>query len=275
MSLMQDAKGRMRKVQSSRRESEKLMSELPIAIRRTRPDDPTKAAFDRDEQRRRKREAVLRVAASAFNRRGFANTSMDDVATVLGVSKPTLYQYFKSKQELLYACHQVAMDNGEAGLALAADDKGSGLEKLIVYLRRYMQGIFGDLGNCPVLTDVDSLAPSDREAVVTRRKRISNATKELIALGVADGSIASCNPKLATLFALGVVNWIPLWYHEGGANTPEEIIESFIALLTTGLAPRTASHATGGQRAKIVAGSASKGKPKAGSKGARRANRKA
>lgn len=81
------------------------MSDTPSAA--TRAPAPGRAAFDRDEQRRRKREAVLRVAASAFNRRGFANTSMDDVASVLGVSKPTLYQYFKSKQELLYACHQV------------------------------------------------------------------------------------------------------------------------------------------------------------------------
>lgn len=195
-----------------------------------------RAAFDRDEQRRRKREAVLRVAASAFNRRGFANTSMDDVASVLGVSKPTLYQYFKSKQELLYACHQVAMDNGEAGLALAEASDGTGLEKLIVYLRRYMEGIFGDLGNCPVLTDVDSLTPEDREQVVARRKRISAATKDLIALGVADGSIAPCDPKLASLFALGVVNWIPAWYRETGPSTPEAIMESFSALLVSGFA---------------------------------------
>ncbi|MFG1466794.1 TetR/AcrR family transcriptional regulator [Xanthobacter sp. DSM 24535] len=230
------------------------MSETSTASpRRAAPLGRTRAAFDRDEQRRRKREAVLRVAASAFNRRGFANTSMDDVASVLGVSKPTLYQYFKSKQELLYACHQVAMDNGEAGLALAAVHNGTGLEKLIVYLRRYMLGIFGDLGNCPVLTDVDSLTPDDREAVVARRKRISLATKELIALGVTDGSIANCDPKLASLFALGVVNWIPAWYREDGPNTPEEIMESFVTHLTSGLAAPTSPPASRRRRTKAPA----------------------
>ena len=62
----------------------------------------TTNAFDRDHQRNLKREAVLRAAASAFNRRGYANTSLDDIAAMLGVSKPTLYQYFGSKQEILY-----------------------------------------------------------------------------------------------------------------------------------------------------------------------------
>lgn len=222
-----------------------------------------RAAFDRDEQRRRKREAVLRVAASAFNRRGFANTSMDDVASVLGVSKPTLYQYFKSKQELLFACHQVAMDNGEAGLALAAAHEGTGLEKLIIYLRRYMEGIFGDLGNCPVLTDVDSLTPDDREQVVARRKRISAATKGLITLGVADGSIGPCDPKLASLFALGVVNWIPAWYRDTGPNTPEEIMESFAALLISGLAAPAATQPRAATSRPSRAGTSKAGRAKA------------
>jgi TetR/AcrR family transcriptional regulator len=200
------------------------------------PMPPNPGPFDKGEQRRRKRAAVLQAAASAFNRRGFANTSLDDVAAALGVSKPTLYQYFENKQDILFACHQVAMDNGEAGLALAAACKGSGLKKLIVYLRRYMEGVFGDLGNCPVLTDVDSLAPPARAAVVARRSRISGATKDLIVEGISDGSISNCDPKLAALFALGVVNWIPLWYREGGPNTPEEIMDTFVTLLTSGLA---------------------------------------
>ena len=221
----------MKRTQKPKRTSRLMVNSSTAAA----PTLSSLGAFDKGEQRRRKREAVLRVAASAFNQRGFANTSMDDVAGVLGVSKPTLYQYFKSKQDLLFACHQVAMDNGEAGLALASASKGTGLEKLIIYLRRYMEGIFGDLGTCPVLTDVDSLAPSDRDAVVARRSRISRATTDLIVEGIDDGSIANRDPKLATLFALGVVNWIPLWYRESGRSTPDEIVNTFVALLTSGL----------------------------------------
>lgn len=161
---------------------------------------------------------------------------MDDVANVLGVSKPTVYQYFKSKQEILYQCHQLAMDHGEAGLALARAHTGAGIEKLTIYLDRYMRGIFGDFGTCPVLTDVDSLGPEQRDEVVARRTRISAATADLIRAGVVDRSIVECDPKLASLFALGAVNWIPLWYRETGPNSPDEITRAFVSLLRSGLA---------------------------------------
>lgn len=191
--------------------------------------------FDRGVQRKRKRDAVLRAASKAFNRRGFSNTSMDDVAAALGVSKPTVYQYFKSKQEILFECHQLAMEHGEAGLDLARTHPGTGFDKLKVHLTRYMQGIFGDFGTCPALVDVDSLLPEQREAVVSRRATISAATSELIRSGIADGSIPDCDPKLASLFVLGVVNWIPLWYRDTGPNTPAEITDAFIRFISCGL----------------------------------------
>src|SRR4051812_47445268 len=193
-------------------------------------------AFDRADQRKRKREAVLRAAASAFNRRGYANTSLNDIAATLGVSKPTLYQYFSSKQEILYRCHQLALDQGDAGIALAQVDHGSGLDKLFIYLQTYMRGFFGEIGAGPVLTDVDSLTPANRRKVVERRARISAATARFIAEGVKDGSIVNCDPKLASLFALSVVNWMAYWYREDGPNTPEEIMSTFMNLFRHGLA---------------------------------------
>jgi AcrR family transcriptional regulator len=196
----------------------------------------TTNAFDRDHQRNRKREAVLRAAASAFNRRGYANTSLDDIAAMLGVSKPTLYQYFSSKQEILYRCHQLALDQGDAGIALAEVDRGTGLDKLVIYLQTYMRGFFGEIGAGPVLTDVDSLTPANRRKVVERRSRISAATTRFIAQGVKDGSIVNCDPKLASLFALSVVNWMANWYRADGPNTPDEIMSTFMMLFRGGLA---------------------------------------
>lgn len=206
-----------------------------MSLRNAKNGDLT-SAFDRGDQRKRKREAVLRAAASAFNRRGYANTSLDEIAATLGVSKPTLYQYFASKQEILYRCHLLALDQGDAGVALAKISKASGLEKLVIYLQTYMRGFFGEIGAGPVLTDVDSLTPTNRKKVVERRARISAAATGFIVQGVKDGSIVNCDPKLASLFALSVVNWMAYWYREDGPNTPDEIMSTFMALFRSGLA---------------------------------------
>src|SRR3978361_65377 len=114
--------------------------------------------FDRAALRERRRQAIIRAAATAFNREGFHNTSMDDLAAALNTSKPTLYQFFKNKQKLLYACHQHAMDHGEAALALAHRDGKTGRQKLAIFCRRYMHGVMDDFGSCAVLTDIDALS---------------------------------------------------------------------------------------------------------------------
>jgi AcrR family transcriptional regulator len=193
------------------------------------------AIFDKKQQRVRKRTAVLKTAATAFNRRGFANTSMDDVAAALGVSKPALYQYFKSKQEILYECHLLAIKHGEAGVEEARALKGTGFEKVLTYLRRYMLGFFDELGGFAVLLDVYSLSDEHRDEVLGRRKAITNAVEKLVKSGIKDGSIVECDAKLAALFAFGVINWISVWYRPHGSRTPDEIISSFTALFRKGM----------------------------------------
>lgn len=191
--------------------------------------------FDREAQRRVKRDAVLRAAAAAFNRDGFAITSMDDVAKSLGISKPTLYQYFPSKEDILYECHQLSMTHAEAGLEMARE-VGSGLEKLLAFFRRYMRGMLGEFGSCTVLTNIDNLSPERRGEVVRRRASISAAARRFVDQGILDGSVRECDSNLAALFTLGAVNWIPLWYREAGPNSPEQIIEAFIDFLRASMA---------------------------------------
>ena len=200
-------------------------------------------AFDREAQWQLKREAVLRAAAAAFSLNGFTNTSMDDVANSLGISKPTLYQHFPSKHDILYECHQVSMAHAEAGLEIARMEGGSGLEKLLVFFRRYMGGMLGEFGSCRVLTNVDNLSPERRGAVVSRRAKISAAARLFVEQGIRDGSVRRCHPGLATLFTLGAVNWIPLWYRETGPSSPEEIVEAFVDFLRASIAapPKRAS----------------------------------
>lgn len=66
-----------------------------------------------DEQYELKRQAVIAEASKAFGRQGSQNVSLDEIANALNVTKPALYYYFKSKQELIYECHELAMKIGD------------------------------------------------------------------------------------------------------------------------------------------------------------------
>ena len=67
-------------------------------------ESPWRSRRQRQPERHAKTEAVLQAAARLFYRRGFHGTSLDDIARSLGVSKPTLYYYVASKEQILFAC---------------------------------------------------------------------------------------------------------------------------------------------------------------------------
>src|SRR5437762_13915426 len=77
-----------------------------------------------------KRSTIVRAAAQCFNRAGFQGTSMDDIASRLGVSKAALYRYVKNKHELLFASFNLAMDSSFTNLDRGDREGGNGLEKL-------------------------------------------------------------------------------------------------------------------------------------------------
>ncbi|WP_152207934.1 TetR/AcrR family transcriptional regulator [Marinobacter changyiensis] len=212
------------------------MANKPKIERHLTQNQANRSPFDREQLRESKRDAVLHVAASAFNRRGYTNTSMDNVAEALQITKPTLYRYFKNKQQILFELHMHAMNHGEEALRLAHATGSNGLEKFLIYCRRYMQGIFGEFGTCPVLVDVDSLKNPDKGHVIERRAKISKATVEIIEEGIADGSIDACDAQLAALYTLGALNWMPLWYREDGRKTAEQVADEFVGLFERTLA---------------------------------------
>ena len=58
----------------------------------------------------RKKLEILRGAAAAFRNRGYAATSVRDIARQTGMTPGNLYYYFRNKQEILYFCQDYSLD---------------------------------------------------------------------------------------------------------------------------------------------------------------------
>src|SRR4030095_729273 len=97
-----------------------------------------------------KREAVICAAAKAFNARGYHNTSLDDVAAALGVTKPTVYYYVANKEQLLFECFRAGLEPIRAALGRAERSPGDGRERLRDVIRDYALAIASDYGWCMV-----------------------------------------------------------------------------------------------------------------------------
>ena len=175
---------------------------------------------DRSEQHRLKRQVVIETAARTFNQRGFYKTTLVDIAEELHIAKPTIYHYFKNKDEILFECHRIGIEQ-ITGKPLPEGVNGAA--QLQEFIQRYVRMVVSDFGTCLVLTGTNALEPQNRDLVRKGRKEIDNMLREIIARGIADGSLIACDPKTTASFIFGQMNWIPYWYHSDGEVSVDEL----------------------------------------------------
>lgn len=194
------------------------------------------AVPSQEEQYRLKRQTLIREAGKAFSRKGFHNTSMNDVAEMLNVTKPALYYYIKTKQEILFECHAYALDLGEQARSFAWARSDRPLERLSLLIGRYVELLTGSFGSYAALLEpISSLEPHYREQIRARLREFDRVFLGLIEAAMADGSLPPVNPKLAVAFFMGAINNISRWYSPAGPSSGPEIAKAFCGFIFDGL----------------------------------------
>lgn len=190
---------------------------------------------NKEEQSALKRLAILRKAAQLFNERGFHATSLNDLAAVLNVTKPSLYYYVRNKDDILLQILHHAMGMIDPLIVRAQTTGTDGLDKLRIFIENYVLLMAGDFGRCLVLSGTTPLEQASREELAPSFRRIDTAVRGMVAEGVRDGSIAPCDPKLAAFYLFGSMHWVTSWYKPEGALSPEEIAQQLFALFSNGV----------------------------------------
>src|ERR1700733_9675027 len=131
----------------------------PAAKHSTPPTSPWRASRERLREREVKREAVIRAAAHAFNRKGYHNTSLDDIAAALEVTKPTVYYYVTNKEELLFECFVAGVPEIRDTFCQVKQQKASARERLASALRHYGEAMASEFGWCMARAEEHDLPP--------------------------------------------------------------------------------------------------------------------
>lgn len=77
-----------------------------------------------------KRAEILHHAANAFSRAGFHNTKMQDIATLADIGKGTIYEYFRTKEELFLAIYDAWMSSYEAIVQLRVNNASDAIGRV-------------------------------------------------------------------------------------------------------------------------------------------------
>ena len=218
------------------------MAEPKRAARAARPQPPNAPqpspwgpVRGREAQRRIKREAVLRTAAQLFNEKGYLASTLDEVAERLNVSKPTVYYYVDSKDAILFECVRTGLEMLQAAIRKVDAAGGSAIDKLMAAMRQYAEIVTMDFGMCVIRVGEDPLPPAARLKLRRMKAGLDHEFRALIRQGIAEGSIAPCDPKMAAFTIAGALSWIGRWYRPDGGLEPAAIAEHCIRTLTLGL----------------------------------------
>lgn len=197
---------------------------------------PFPARAERAQDREKKREAVLRAAVRTFNAHGFYASSLDDVATSLGISKPTIYHHLGNKDQVLFECVSRGIEQLQEAAVSAHDAPGTGFEKLRAFLCRWAEINMDDFGRCVVNTTEEMLSPESAQRFRELKRGIDTSLRDMVKAGMDDGSLAPGDPKIVTFAIIGMLNWPARWFREDGTLSAADIATQLVELLAFGIA---------------------------------------
>ena len=186
-----------------------------------------------------KRKAQIRRQATAlFQGRGFAATSMRELAATLGVEAASLYSHIGSKQELL---HEICFRLADAFFA-AFDDAERGAAAPSDALRRFIEGHVRVLLTDPAaaqvfITEWRHLEEPALTEFTARRGAYEARIRALLRRGADAGALhlPANDERFAALWLLSGLNWLPGWYKPAGNLTPTDVAARLTATLLQGL----------------------------------------
>lgn len=184
------------------------------------------------------RQEFLTKAAEVFEKKGFAQTRIHDVAQALELSRSALYHYFKSKDEILEALvEEHTAQAAERMEDVAKNHPGSPLEKLRALLSDAVLGRLSGGARIRVLDQLASEMPAKiKEKFERGRRRILDLYTKLIEDGIAASELRAVDARTAALAVLGIASWTSWWYSPTGRKSPQDLTELLVDIAINGLA---------------------------------------
>ncbi len=182
-------------------------------------------------------DTVLRRAIDLFNRQGYDATSINDLAVDLGVTKSAIYHHFDSKEAILAAALDEALDGLDAAVAAAADATRD--ERAYDRLRATVEGavhiLVAHLPAVTLLLRVRGNSPLEQSAL-ERRRRIDEQLATVVKQAVDEGDLRDdVDPEVISRLVFGMVNSLVDWYHPDGSIPPATLAAAVAGVLFQGL----------------------------------------
>lgn len=182
------------------------------------------------------RAVISAEAAKLFKEKGFGGSTMRDLAEKVGIEAASIYNHFRSKDEILETiCLDIA-EKFDAQLTFIENEKISNTEKIEALIAFHVQMVIEDANAVSVLNNDWKFL--SEEKIIDFKNRRNNYEKRFAALitkGISDGSFRKINVSIALFTILSSLRWVELWYKPSRGVTKEDLAKDISAILMNGV----------------------------------------
>jgi TetR/AcrR family transcriptional regulator, cholesterol catabolism regulator len=177
----------------------------------------------------RPREFILEAATQLFSEKGYAGTTMRDIAKAVGVLPGSLYAHIDGKESLLLEIVEAGID-----LFLAAgtslEGEGTPADRMRAAIKAHIAVVAANpQRTLVVFHQWRFLSGPNRARIVDKRRRYETIFTSLMDEGLAEGTFGKqLDSKIAVLGILGALNWTAEWYSPDGP-VPSEVVGDRLA----------------------------------------------
>ena len=206
-----------------------------------------------ERSRRLRHEAqrveILEAAAAAIAEHGFHGMSMRGLASATGRGLASFYNYFSSKEEVLFSLQTDAFKTLTSSLNAALENVNDPVERLYIFVFNHVRYLAEHRSVMRVLVHEASALPAGRRKKVRLLKEgyfqiVMDIVASILAAGCkspgAEGA-ASLDPaevERVTYSVFGMLNWSYGWYDPQHHGTPQDVARTIHAVAVCGLVAR-------------------------------------
>ncbi len=180
-------------------------------------------------------ESIVKQAASLFAHRGFAATSISDIAAACDCSKSRLYHYFESKEAILVYMlteHVDRLLDGCSDILAGREDDVARFRRLI----RFFMEIYAVSSDkhAVMLTCLEFLPTNVRKDVIKKQRQLIQIVTDVLARIRPDRAKDVSSAHIDSMLFFGMINWTYTWFRPDGRVLPTELADRAVSLFLDG-----------------------------------------
>jgi AcrR family transcriptional regulator len=192
---------------------------------------------ERQKRRPDPNTRVLTSAARLFRVKGFGGAGLRQIAAGAGMLLGSVQYRYPTKESILIALMQQAMDQSIAVVREAVADCEDPVERIRLALRAHLRMLISGGDSIYVLLyEWRALSGKARAQMIALRDQYESFWAGMLTEAAGTGMLRDrVDLRLVRLFGFGAINWASQWYRAGGGLTPEEIADAFFAFMAFGV----------------------------------------